>query len=73
VLLRCAVLCCVQNYGLAVGHLKDSNGMLVKTSKLVITGWSDNKTPANVSQSSQISLLSGSTCLALWVLQLALV
>lgn len=35
------------NYGLAVGHLKDSAGWLVKTSKLVITGWSDNKTPAN--------------------------
>jgi hypothetical protein len=35
------------NYGLAVGELKDSGNIFVKTTKLVITGWSDGATPAH--------------------------
>lgn len=30
----------LQNYGLAVGQLKDSGNILIKTTKLVINGWS---------------------------------
>jgi hypothetical protein len=42
----------LQNYGLAVGELKDSGNIFVKTTKLVITGWSDGATPAHVSHTA---------------------
>jgi len=32
---------CLQNYGLAVGNLIDPSNILIKTTKLKITAWSD--------------------------------